>query len=69
MVLGEERNQAAYLECPGRCIFSAKERMRKVQVMDLHPGMIKKMIKKIYPTQAEPVTLATQEDKSESLSW
>ena len=69
MVSGEERNQAAYLECPGRCIFSAKERMRKVQVMDLHPGMIKKMIKKIYPTQAEPVTLATQEDKSESLSW
>jgi len=68
MVLGEERNQAAYLECPGRCIFQAKERMRKVQVMDLHPGMIKKMIKEVYPSSKVITVLATEEDR-EVLSW
>ena len=67
MVLGEERNQAAYLECPGRCIFQAKERMRKVQVMDLHPGMIKGMIKEVYPSDKVVTVLATEEDKV--LSW
>jgi len=67
MVLGEERNQAAYLECPGRCIFQAKERMRKVQVMDLHPGMVKKMIKEVYPSDKVVTVLATEEDKV--LSW
>ena len=69
MVLGEERNQAAYLECPGRCIYQAKERMRKVQVMDLHPSKIEKMIRKLYPTDKTVTTLATEKDKDLALSW
>jgi len=69
MVLGEERNQAAYLECPGRCIYQAKERMRKVQVMDLHPSKIEKMIRKLYPTDKTVTVLATDKDKDLALSW
>jgi len=41
--------------------------MRKVQVMDLHPGMIKGMIKEVYPSDKVVTVLATEEDKV--LSW
>jgi len=72
MILGEERSQAAYLEVQGRCIFQAKERMRKVQVMHLHLKAVVPMLRKMFPAATKgvvPTVLATEQDKESALSW